>query len=140
MACLSRSPTTSILQSQDAVPDLQHANIELTYSAVQSVSGDVWKASLQAEQRGMRDKVSNVVQAAFSALSLQCTLAPQREPREAAAVAELMTPVLLEKVCITFCPRLTAVDQEHGLLSLGAMGHVWPAIHDSQVACGFMQM
>ena len=65
---------------------------------MQGVSGEVWKASLQAEQRGMRDKVANVVQAAFTALSVQCTLAPQRDPREAASVAELMTPVLLEKV------------------------------------------
>ena len=65
---------------------------------VQAVSSEAWRASLQAEQRGMRDKVANVVQAAFSALSLQCSLAPRRESREAAAVAELMTPVLLEKV------------------------------------------
>ena len=80
---------------------------------MQAVSGEVWKASLQAEQRGMRDKVSNVVQAAFSALSLQCSLAPQREPREAAAVAELMTPVLLEKVLLA--------------LSLHDRAHAWQA-------------
>ena len=64
----------------------------------QELSSDTWRAALQAEQRAVKDKVASVVQAGFTAFGAQCDLLSQRPKQDAAALAELMTPVLVEKV------------------------------------------
>ena len=65
---------------------------------VQDLSSEAWKAALQVQQRAAKDKVANVVQAAFTALGAQCDLLSSRPKSDAAALADLMTPVLVEKV------------------------------------------
>ena len=65
---------------------------------MQDLSSEAWKAALQVEQRAIKDKVASVVQAGFTAFGAQCDLLSQRPKGDAAAMCELMTPVLVEKV------------------------------------------
>ena len=75
-----------------------HGTMRSMACLLQELSSGTWRAALQAEQRAVKDKVASVVQAGFTAFAAQCDLLSQRPKQDAAALAELMTPVLVEKV------------------------------------------
>ena len=85
----------------------------------QELSSETWRAALQAEQRAVKDKVASVVQAGFTAFGAQCDLLSQRPKQDAAALAELMTPVLVEKVQ----PDMTRDHRQMHVLGRGGSAH-----------------
>ena len=75
---------------------------------MQGCSSEAWRTLTRALVKSMKDKVANVLSAAMTVTAAMADAAPAMDARDAAMLANELTPPLVDKVHIP-CPAMESV-------------------------------